>query len=146
MKNKKQEKYLGGRGDAEEMHFMKQLLICCGVVIVTQLGVADLNCKWYRMKPANSPVISTSWSLNQALSSRAAAFVTTAMKHKNPSLKLIFQFQVPGAGEVGLLTDWVGRKRLNESSSHLPHSSLNALFVSQLIRFLNKRLNKTLCD
>lgn len=53
------------------------------------------------MKPANSPVISTSRSLNQALSLRTAAFVMTAIKYKNHSLKLIFQFQVLGGGGGG---------------------------------------------
>lgn len=48
------------------------------------------------MKPANSPVIRTSRSLNQSLLSRAAAFVMTALKYENHSLKLIFQFQLSG--------------------------------------------------
>lgn len=78
----------GSKGDA----FYEATLICCGVVFVTQLGVNDLNCRRYRMKAANSPVISTSRSLNQALSSRTAAFVMTAIKYKKHSLKLIFQF------------------------------------------------------
>lgn len=48
------------------------------------------------MKPANSPIISTSQSLNQASSSRAAAFAMTEIKYKNHYLELIFQFQVLG--------------------------------------------------
>lgn len=92
------EKYLGGcRGDA----FYEATLICWRGCFVTQLEVIDLNCRRYRMKPANSPVIRTSRSLNQSLLSRAAAFVMTALKYENHSLKLIFQFQL--SGDVSIL-------------------------------------------
>lgn len=74
-------------------------MICCRVAFVTQLGAIDSNRSRDEMKLANFPFISTLRSLNQALSSRAAAFVMTAIKYKNPALNLILQF---GVSEEGL--------------------------------------------
>lgn len=73
-------------------------MICCRVAFVTQLGAIDLNSSRDRMKLANFPVISTSRSLNQAVSSRGAAFVMTAIKYKNLALNFILQFGVSGEG------------------------------------------------
>lgn len=84
-------------GGCREDAFYGATLICCRVAFVTQLGAIDLNCSRYRRKLASFPVISTSRSLNQALSSHGAAFVMIAIKYKNLALNLIL-FGVSGEG------------------------------------------------
>lgn len=79
------------------------------------------------MKPANFPVISTLWSLNQALSPSGAAFVMTANKIQKPWPKVNSQV----SSVRGRFVSSLDAGNLNIFSGQWPSQSVNIFFIKR---------------